>query len=292
MGRPGAAGDRTVTGRTAVTALPEVWHDDPRLRRIWRWGRPLRFVTRHSPVVRGRWFLARTLVLPHFPENGRFTLSYRDGTTVELDYGEALGRNVLLSGRFEQAEREWLAARAAGGVAVDVGANVGLHTAAMAAAGARVIAVEPLRDNVVRLRRTVAGHPGVVVEETALGDREGTVHYGNAADGALAGVCAEDGAGRAGGGARHAEGTWEMTTLDALWCRHGSPPVRVVKVDVEGYEREVLAGGRQLLTTARPDLLVESHEPRRITGLLAGVGYRRARRPAGFEPWNHVFVPS
>lgn len=280
-----------------MTPLPKVWHDDPRLRRVWRWSTPVRFVTRHSPAVRGRWFLSRRFVLPRYPRAGPFTVSFPDGARVELDYGEALGRSVLSTGWFEQPERDWLARRAADGVAIDVGANVGVHTTAMAAAGAVVIAVEPLEANLVRLRRTVAGYPTVVIEATALGARPGRARHSTPADGAYAAVRAEiasvsETAGDAEGDALAAEPTWPVTTLDAVWERHGTPPVRVVKIDVEGYELEVLGGGRRLLTTARPDLLVESHRPERLRGLIRDLGYRELPRPAGFQPWNHVFAPA
>jgi FkbM family methyltransferase len=228
-------------------------------------------------------------VLPRYPAAGGFTVVFADGSRVELDYADALGRVVLVCGRFEHAERDWLARRAAGGVAIDVGANVGWHTTAMAAAGARVIAVEPLAANLARLRRTVAGHPAVVVEATALGPCPGRVRHTAPADGAYAAVCeAEPGA--APDCCAGAASTWPMTTLDDLWDRHGAPPVQVVKIDVEGYELQVLRGGRRLLGTARPALLVETLQPAPPATLLADLGYRELPRPAGFEPWNHIFA--
>jgi hypothetical protein len=84
--------------------------------------------------------------------------------------------------------------------------------------------------------------------------------------------------------------TWPVTTLDALWDRCGVPPVQVVKIDVEGYELEVLRGGRRLLTDARPDVLVETHQPAGPVELFAELGYRQLPHQPGFEPWNHVFV--
>jgi FkbM family methyltransferase len=269
-----------------VTRLPKVCHHDDQLQRIWRWSAPVRAYARRSPVRKGRWFLARRLVLPRFPSTGRFTVLFADGSRVELDYGEALGWSVLACGRFEQAERDWLTRRARGSVAIDVGANVGWHAVGMAAVGATVIAVEPLEANLLRLREAVADHPAIVIEATALGARPGRVRHTAPADGAYVAVDGEPLAADAG---LDGASTWPMTTLDALWERHGAPPVRVVKIDVEGYELEVLRGGRQLLANARPDVLVETTHPAAVAELFAGLGYRELPRPPGFAPGNHVF---
>lgn len=71
-------------------------------------------------------------------------------------------------------------------------------------------------------------------------------------------------------------------TLDAHAARHRAPTL--VKIDVEGFELDVLRGGRELLRTARPALLLEmlpSHLARRgreqqgeLVSLLAAAGYR------------------
>ena len=277
-----------------MTRPPRVRHPDDRLQRVWRRSAPVRAYARHSPVRKGPWFLARRLVLPRYPAAGPFTVQFADGSRIELDYGDAIGRAVLVSGRFEQAERDWLARRAAGGVAIDVGANVGWHAAGMAATGATVIAVEPLVQNLVRLRATVARHPTVVIEPTALGARPGRVRHTAPADGAYAAVTGPV-PGRCAGLDRDeptGASTWPVTTLDTLWDRYGRPRVQVVKIDVEGYELEVLDGGRRLLANARPDVLVETLRPAGIAELFAALGYRELRRPAGFEPWNHVYAPA
>jgi FkbM family methyltransferase len=48
------------------------------------------------------------------------------------------------------------------------------------------------------------------------------------------------------------------TTLDDHLGEHARAPV-VVKIDVEGHEREVLAGMGRLLETCSPVLVVETH---------------------------------
>ena len=73
----------------------------------------------------------------------------------------------------------------------------------------------------------------------------------------------------------------EMTTLDAELDRLGAPGV--VKIDVEGFELEVLRGAARLLGEHRPLLLLEMHldilerrgiRPAEVVELLRGHGYR------------------
>jgi hypothetical protein len=60
-------------------------------------------------------------------------------------------------------------------------------------------------------------------------------------------------------------------TLDSYALRD----VSLVKVDVEGHERQVLAGARETLTRWRPLVVVEDWE-RELGPLMAAFGYRLA----------------
>jgi FkbM family methyltransferase len=51
----------------------------------------------------------------------------------------------------------------------------------------------------------------------------------------------------------------EMVTLDELVFRKGFPVPGHVKIDTEGYEAPILAGGKELLMRSSPTLYLEIH---------------------------------
>lgn len=220
---------------------------------------------------------------------------------VTLDGGGAMARGTLVCGSYEHRECEVLAdALRPGSACFDVGANVGWFTLMLAAhrRASRVHAVEPMPATADLLQAAVdrSGLGNVSVHRVALGERAGTVPLVSTSDNAFAhAVGAEIGSG--GGridGWRAPAGTVEVpvSTLDQLWQQVGRPRVDAVKVDVEGGEPAVLAGGNELLAHCRPVLVVETQtEERRALALdvLAPLGY--AVRPVpGVLPYNTVFA--
>ncbi|MEO8113977.1 MAG: FkbM family methyltransferase, partial [Phenylobacterium sp.] len=64
----------------------------------------------------------------------------------------------------------------------------------------------------------------------------------------------------------------------------------LIKIDVEGFEPQVLRGARDTIARCRPLLYVENDRPanqREVISLLAGMGYRQYwHTPALFDPDN------
>ena len=131
-----------------------------------------------------------------------------------------------------------------GDLAIDVGAHVGTRTVAMRAAGARVIAVEPQTWFARFLRRTLPRD--VVVLEVALGRAETISEMAVSSKHPTVSSLKRDFVDTASTAHGFENVRWDASqqvqviTLDRLIERYGIP--RYVKLDVEGFEADVLAG--------------------------------------------------
>ena len=160
----------------------------------------------------------------------------------------------------------------------DIGANVGLFTfaaAGLAGPRGRVIAVEPDTWLVSLLRRSaglaVSGRAPVTVIPAAVSDLIGLGNLHIASRGRSANFM-EQGATTQAGGTRKTNCVVAVT-LDCLFDNLPTP--RVLKIDVEGMEDRVLAGGVRLLTEARPKIWCEvsSRNTERVSKTLQGANY-------------------
>lgn len=141
-----------------------------------------------------------------------------------------------------------------GDLVFDIGAHLGDRTAAFSALGARVVALEPQPDLVPWLRRLVGSRRGVTILPLAAGARPGTADLAVSRANPTLSTLADEWRSSIGRENPTFRGVrWEhttpvsVTTLDALIEAHGEPTF--CKVDVEGYEAEVLAGLSRPLET-------------------------------------------
>lgn len=150
----------------------------------------------------------------------------------------------------------WVAQRILrpGDTALDIGANLGLVAMAMADAvgpTGRIEAFEPQPRFAALTRRSAAlnGYAHLTLHEVALGRADATVQLH---------IPAEN-KGRASIG--RAEGADEIITVTqrdagALLESLALGPIRLAKMDVEGYETEVVAGAETLLRANPPDAIL------------------------------------
>jgi len=134
----------------------------------------------------------------------------------------------------------------AGSLCFDIGAHVGNRVRCWRSLGARVVAAEPQPDLMRILRLLYGRDPGVELIRAAVGRERCTasllVDPSNLTVTTLSrdwiGQVATDPSFR--GISWQAAGEVSVTTLDALITRFGEPDF--IKLDVEGYEAEVLEG--------------------------------------------------
>jgi FkbM family methyltransferase len=191
-----------------------------------------------------------------------------------------------------------------GDVVWDVGANVGLFT--FAAAGLSgdaglVVAVEPDPFLVGLLRRSArqrpAGQARVEVVPAVVSDALGLRHLCIARRGRNSNYV--EGAGRSQAGGERERQWTPSVTLDSLLGVFAPPTL--LKVDVEGHELPVLAGGRRLLAEYRPTVLCEVGESDAgsFASVFEGLRYdfydadvaRESRTPLTKAAWNTLAVP-
>ena len=139
------------------------------------------------------------------------------------------------------------------GVFWDIGANIGLlslFAAKVAGPLGKVISFEPAPDTFAFLQHNVSGISNIKAIQSGVGCHDGSATFGVRKS--------------------HLEGSFaqnelnlptEMVTvpictLDQFF--EGAPP-SLIKIDVEGFELEVLKGADRLLSSAHPTLIIEIH---------------------------------
>jgi FkbM family methyltransferase len=133
-----------------------------------------------------------------------------------------------------------------GDLVFDVGANVGDHVSLFRSLGYRVVAVEPQPALGKRLQERFADDPDVTVVAGAASSRSGigtiTLNENHVFSSMSASYRAStDGSGRFGESSVWTDVVEVPTvTLDELIAEYGHPTL--CKIDVEGFEREVLEG--------------------------------------------------
>lgn len=155
-----------------------------------------------------------------------------------------------------------------GDTILEIGANIGTETVGfrdIVGSNGRVIAFEPVPANYIALEQLVNLNrwKNVEIRRFALGANSGVVHFELPADPLRTGIghiaCSGDGQ----------SGHFievDCTTLDHL--AHEVGPARLVVIDAEGSDAEIVEGGRHYIKRHQPALVVEA-----ASSLLSRAGW-------------------
>ena len=235
------------------------------------WDHPANSGHRVRAVLRAIWYQAQVRLLRR-----RAMARLGERSRLWVDLHRTAASKVIYANPPDLPEMlVWRHALREGGLFVDVGANVGSYTLWAAELGAEVIAVEPAADTFCLLAENIAlnGYR-VRAVQAAAGDHCGTARFTTGLD--AGNRLAPDG-----------QVMTEMVTVDSLI---GDSWAAGLKVDVEGFELDVLRGATRALAERRIALIqLEWNETSRsalgtdrspVAELLASYGYRLYRPDA------------
>ena len=203
---------------------------------------------------------ARHIIDTWLPSIGRAYRSIRDESAamappVPTPFGFKLAGNVAMAaGVFETEEIEvFLRLLQKASTCIDIGANIGLYTCLAAAQGKHVVAIEPLSVNLTALYRNLLCNSFLDIEVFPVG------LSGKAGIKRLFG--GNTGASFVPGWAGASDKRNELvpvSTLDLIVQTRFDGQALLIKMDVEGFEYEVLLGAEHTLgLSPRPMWLVE-----------------------------------
>lgn len=195
-----------------------------------------------------------------------------------------IGKALLEYGEYGEAESSFLLQLLAlnrPGLIIEVGANIGAHTVALAAEAHRrqqamqVFEPQPVIFQNLCANLSANGFEHVRAWPFACGAKPGIVHFNNPNYRAT---------GNFGGISMQTEATGGTTRVScvALDDMLGGEIVSLIKIDVEGFELSVLQGAEQTLTHSRPMLYVENDRVDRSQALIEWLWSKQYRL------WWHV----
>ena len=233
------------------------------------------------PYHRGKWRVVESVLritgIEALDRGQTFEVD-RAGLRWRLNTECVLQRRLFYHGGFDVHDvRELMSLVPQRGVFFDIGSYFGYYSLLAAQRGARVFAFEPDPANFSLLTQNIAlnAFDQIHACPLALSDAGGRARFVSAP--------AEN------RGTGHLSGKDEagdeigLTTLDAFVGEQGIERLDALKLDVEGAECRVLAGGRESLRRFRPAMLVELNpscleragsSEQNLLGTLADLGYR------------------
>lgn len=220
--------------------------------------------------------LFRSIVRRFFPDG--LPLRSIWGARVRVDVADYIGHSICVSGAYEPISICLaLELMRTGGTFVDIGSNFGLYTCSVGrVSGVRVVAIDPSPVANAKLQENIRLNSldSVTMVGAAIQSARGLVHLEAPVAGNLGTARTVAGPfGRLRGGC-----VVPALPLDEILFSLGVEAIRLLKVDVEGAEFEVLQG-LDLVARYRPDdIIMES-----VTGSSGFEACRRLLEDSGYE---------
>jgi FkbM family methyltransferase len=187
----------------------------------------------------------------------------RDSVTYDLDLSEGIDFAIYLGNLYERQTRSALSKLVSpASLVLDIGANIGAHTlhlAQLVGPMGRVLAFEPTDFAFRKLRRNLDLN-------RSLASRVEVFHcFLTANDGVSVPnviysswpLDVEDGLHAKHLGREMKTGIAQARSLDSILAEHADRKVQLVKLDVDGFECDVLRGASSLLRDTRPIFVME-----------------------------------
>ncbi|HOS48124.1 MAG TPA: FkbM family methyltransferase [Bacteroidia bacterium] len=185
-----------------------------------------------------------------------------DNTKLKL-YTDSVLSETIYVGRFENAELDFVKRYLRkGDVFMDIGANIGLFTtvgASKVGAGGKVYSFEPVKKTYSRLEENVNinSFANVSLFNAGLSNSDGELEMTTSAEG----FDAWNSFGKPTAGSNFIKEKVSIFKIDSWTKNQNVSNVNLAKIDVEGWECNVMIGGESFFSAENaPDLLVEFTE--------------------------------
>ncbi len=179
------------------------------------------------------------------------------GQRIVYDPSTEIGWQLLAHGSFEEAEIKFCQSiLKSDSVVVDIGANIGLHSIALGfvAKNGLVLSFEPSPRTYQQLCRNVEGMTSVVPINLALSSECKIARFFEAVDNAYSSL-KDTGRKKVGRVLPVA-----CVTGDLILEKVCGKKIDLIKIDVEGFESEVLTGLTDVISSSRPIVFCEIYQ--------------------------------
>lgn len=175
------------------------------------------------------------------------TITY-SGKSFEIICNDEFMSNNLSSGKFYEGEMlTYIEHLSLSGIYVDIGAYIGTHSIFFSEIcnSSKVIAYEPMQCSYDVLKENTINYSKIEIHNIAIGSKIGKCSMNIVKENTgMSNVSSVE------------TGDISMTTLDINLCNIKNK-IDVIKIDVEGYEFEVLKGAHNIIKSHRPHLFIE-----------------------------------